>query len=106
MTLLDENQTSRTSLRGIAFHACSPDNIDLAATAASSREDPSWFNTATVGAVYVSREADTAMDELRAPPNARENHSATRIRARSSPSSAISRRSSISRHAMQWMRRI
>jgi RES domain-containing protein len=65
MTLLDGNQTSRRTVRGIAFRACSPDNIDLAATAASSREDPGRFNTATVGAVYVSREADTAMDELR-----------------------------------------
>jgi RES domain-containing protein len=65
MALPDGNQIHRSSLRGIAFRACSPDNVDLAATAASSREDPGRFNTSSVGAVYVSREADTAMDELR-----------------------------------------
>ena len=52
-------------LRGIGFRVCSPDDVDLGRSAASSREDPGRFNTESVAAVYLSREPDTAFEELR-----------------------------------------
>jgi hypothetical protein len=48
-------------LVGLAFRATSPRYSDLHKTAAMSRLYPGRFNSADVGAVYVSREPETAM---------------------------------------------
>jgi len=52
-------------LVGLAFRATSPRYGDLHHTAAMSRSFPGRFNTTDVGAVYVSREPQTAVDEHR-----------------------------------------
>ena len=52
-------------LAGLAFRATSPRYSDLHKTAAMSRLYPGRFNTPNVGAVYVSREPETAVEELR-----------------------------------------
>lgn len=56
---------TQTRLVGLTFRATSPRYADLHKTAAMSRRYPGWFNTADVGAVYMSREAETAIEELR-----------------------------------------
>lgn len=58
-------QLTQTRLIGLAFRATSPRYADLHRTAAMSRAHPGRFNTTDVGAVYVSREPDTAVEELR-----------------------------------------
>jgi RES domain-containing protein len=58
-------QLTQTRLIGLAFRATSPRYSDLHRTAAMSRVHPGRFNTAEVGAVYVSREPETAIEELR-----------------------------------------
>jgi RES domain-containing protein len=58
-------QLTQTRLVGLAFRATSPRHSDLHRTAAMSRVHPGRFNTAEVGAVYVSLEPDTAVEELR-----------------------------------------
>jgi RES domain-containing protein len=50
---------------GFAFRLTSPRYSDLRRTAEMSRAYPGRFNTPVVGAVYVSREPDTAVEELR-----------------------------------------
>jgi RES domain-containing protein len=50
---------------GFAFRLTSPRYRDLRRTAEMSRAYPGRFNTPVVGAVYVSREPDTAVEELR-----------------------------------------
>src|SRR5579872_4997248 len=52
-------------LSGFTFRACSRGETDLARTADSTRRNPGRFNTPEVGAVYVSREPTTAVEELR-----------------------------------------
>lgn len=47
------------------FRADHPDHTDLANTIEASRDEPGRFNTSRFGAIYVSREPDTALDELR-----------------------------------------
>lgn len=56
---------TQTRLVGLAFRATSPRYSDLHRTAAMSRSFPGRFNTSAVGAVYVSREPETAVEELR-----------------------------------------
>jgi RES domain-containing protein len=56
---------TNTPLVGLTFRATSPRYADLHKTAAMSRLHPGRFNTADVGAVYVSREPETAIEELR-----------------------------------------
>jgi RES domain-containing protein len=58
-------QLTQTRLVGLTFRATSPRYSDLHRTAAMSRKFPGRFNTASVGAVYVSREPETAIEELR-----------------------------------------
>ena len=55
----------QTTFRELSFRACSPTETDFARTAESTREDPGRFNTKAVGALYLSLEPDTAMEELR-----------------------------------------
>jgi RES domain-containing protein len=52
-------------MRGSVFRADHPDHRDLAQTVEASREEPGRFNTSRVGAIYVSREPQTAVEELR-----------------------------------------
>ncbi len=56
---------TQTRLVGLTFRATSPRYSDLHKTAAMSRLYPGRFNSADVGAVYVSREPETAIEELR-----------------------------------------
>jgi RES domain-containing protein len=56
---------TKTRLAGLTFRATSPRYADLHRTAAMSRLYPGRFNTADVGALYVSCEPDTAVEELR-----------------------------------------
>jgi RES domain-containing protein len=58
-------QLTQTRLVGLAFRTTSPRYSDLHKTAAMSRLYPGRFNSADVGAVYVSREPETAIEELR-----------------------------------------
>jgi RES domain-containing protein len=58
-------QLTQTRLVGLAFRATSPRYADLHKTAAMSRLYPGRFNSADVGAVYASREPETAIEELR-----------------------------------------
>jgi RES domain-containing protein len=58
-------QLTQTRLVGLTFRVTSPRYSDLQKTARMSRLHPGRFNTAHVGAVYVSREPETAIDELR-----------------------------------------
>lgn len=50
---------------GSVFRADHPDHTDLAETLDASRTEPGRFNTSRFGAIYVSREPQTAIDELR-----------------------------------------
>jgi RES domain-containing protein len=52
-------------LSGVVFRADHPDHNDLERTVEASRQEPGRFNTSEFGAVYVSREAETAISELR-----------------------------------------
>ena len=54
-----------SGLRGCVFRATSPRYRDLRRTAEMSTWHRGRFNTATIGAVYVSREPATAVEELR-----------------------------------------
>ena len=65
MTSPRDADAATIRLRGVAFRACSPDKTDLVKTAAATREDPGRFNTERFGAVYLSREPDTAIAEVR-----------------------------------------
>ena len=56
---------TQTRLVGLALRATSPRYSDLHKTAAMSCVHPGRFNTPEVGAVYVSREPETAIEELR-----------------------------------------
>lgn len=58
-------QLTQTRLVGLTFRITSPRYSDLQKTAEMSRLYPGRFNTAHVGAVYVSREPETAVEELR-----------------------------------------
>ena len=58
-------QLTQTLLVGLTFRVTSPRYSDLRKTAGMSRLYPGRFNTAHVGAVYVSREPETAIEELR-----------------------------------------
>jgi RES domain-containing protein len=58
-------QLNGARLVGLAFRATSPRYGDLHRTAAMSRVFPGRFNTTEVGAVYASREPQTALDEHR-----------------------------------------
>jgi len=55
----------RTPLAGVLFRVTSPRYRDLERTADMSMLHPGRFNTSTIGAVYASREPDTAAGELR-----------------------------------------
>jgi RES domain-containing protein len=50
---------------GLVFRITSPRYGDLSRTAQTSRSFPGRFNTASLGAVYASREPQTAIKELR-----------------------------------------
>ena len=50
-------------LSGAVFRADHPDHTDLSETAKASRKEPGRFNTSRFGAVYVSLEPDTAIQE-------------------------------------------
>jgi RES domain-containing protein len=56
---------ARTTFAGLAFRMTSPRYSDLHRTAVRSREFPGRFNTTAVGAVYISREPETAVEEFR-----------------------------------------
>lgn len=56
---------TKTRLLGLAFRMTSPRYADLHRTAEMSRVHLGRFNTGSVGAVYMSREPDTAVEELR-----------------------------------------
>ena len=56
---------TQTSLIGLSFRATSPRYSNLHRTAAMSRSFPGRFNSSSVGAVYVSLEPETAVEELR-----------------------------------------
>ncbi len=56
---------SDPTLRAFVFRATHPDYRDLHHTVAMSRQYPMRFNTATVGAVYVCEDPQTAVEELR-----------------------------------------
>src|ERR1700737_1170389 len=58
-------QLTQTRLVGLTFRATSPRYSDLHDTATMSRLYPGRFNSSDVGAVYVSREPETAIEELR-----------------------------------------
>lgn len=59
------SKNSFTSLSGLVFRVTEPENKDLSQTAETSKQDPGRFNTGETGAVYVSREPHTAIEELR-----------------------------------------
>ncbi len=50
---------------GLAFRITSPRYADMRRTALMSRSFPGRFNTASLGAIYASREPHTAIEELR-----------------------------------------
>jgi len=52
-------------IAGSVFRADHPDHTDLSQTIAASREEPGRFNTSRFGAIYLSREPETAINELR-----------------------------------------
>jgi RES domain-containing protein len=56
---------TQTRLVGLTFRITSPRYSDLQKTTGMSRRYPGRFNTAHVGAVYVAREPETAIEELR-----------------------------------------
>jgi RES domain-containing protein len=56
---------TQTRFVGLTFRVTAPRYTDLRTTAEMSRLHPGRFNTAHVGAVYVSREPETALEELR-----------------------------------------
>ena len=58
-------QLTQAGIVGLTFRATSPRYADLHRTAAMSRAFPGRFNSASVGAVYVSQEPETAIEELR-----------------------------------------
>lgn len=50
-------------MAGAVFRADHPEHTDLAETATASRKEPGRFNTSRFGAVYLSLEPDTAIQE-------------------------------------------
>lgn len=58
-------ERTETRFVGLTFRVMSPRYSDLLRTAAMSRSFPGRFNTPSVGAVYVSLEPETAVEELR-----------------------------------------
>ena len=50
-------------IAGAVFRADHPDHTDLSETTEASRKEPGRFNTSRFGAVYLSREPDTAIQE-------------------------------------------
>lgn len=56
---------SDPTLRAFMFRATHPDYRDFHYTVAMSRKHLMRFNTATVGAVYISEDPQTAVEELR-----------------------------------------
>ena len=60
-----EGRIANHRVAGSVFRADHPDHTDLAETVEASRSEPGRFNTSRFGAIYVSREPDTALDELR-----------------------------------------
>jgi len=50
-------------LSGAVFRADHPEHTDLSETAKASRKEPGRFNTSRFGAVYLSLEPDTAIQE-------------------------------------------
>jgi RES domain-containing protein len=58
-------QLTQTRLAGLVFRVTSPRYSDLHKTAAMSRVFPGRFNTPDVGAVYMAREPQTAIEEFR-----------------------------------------
>jgi len=59
----ERNALQLTPLAGIAFRVTAPGYRDFARTVAASCGYPQRFNTADVGAIYASREPDTAARE-------------------------------------------
>jgi RES domain-containing protein len=56
---------TRQRIIGAVFRADHPAHTDLSRTAEASRGEPGRFNTSRFGAVYLSREPETALEELR-----------------------------------------
>jgi RES domain-containing protein len=55
----------RSLATGVVFRIDNSEHDDLARTVEASRKEPGRFNTSDFGAVYVSREPDTAIGEFR-----------------------------------------
>ena len=52
------------STRGIGYRATRPEHADLDGSVAASRRKPGRFNTSEFGALYLCREAPTAVEEF------------------------------------------
>jgi RES domain-containing protein len=59
------SDSRRAPFKELAFRACAPTDTDFARTAESTREELGRFNTKAVGALYLSLEPETAIEELR-----------------------------------------
>ena len=60
-----EGRVTRPRISGAVFRADHPAHTDLSRTSEASRAEPGRFNTSRFGAVYLSREPETALRELR-----------------------------------------
>jgi RES domain-containing protein len=62
-------------LDGIAYRASRPEHTDLGTSAVASRKQPGRFNNEEIGALYLWRDAPTAVDEFRSAENAHADQS-------------------------------
>jgi RES domain-containing protein len=60
----ERGMPSRSSTRGIGYRATRPEHADLDGSVAASRRKPGRFNTSEFGALYLCREAPTAVEEF------------------------------------------
>jgi len=60
----DRDMSSRSSTRGIGYRATRPEHADLDGSVAASRRKPGRFNTSEFGALYLCRDAPTAIEEF------------------------------------------
>ena len=60
-----ERSKTRHSLDGIAYRASRPEHTDLGTSAVASRKQPGRFNNEEISALYLWRDAPTAVDEFR-----------------------------------------
>ena len=58
-----EGRMTRPRISGAVFRADHPAHTDLSRTSEASRAEPGRFNTSRFGAVYLSREPETALRE-------------------------------------------